>query len=169
MSIKNGCFFRETSASEIKHSEEETSLMIPGSCFNALSSKDWFFYTSHYFTFSTASTARIISFAPTSWKLWSKWHIIGVFTIGQSDAILSDCLTDLKLHSTKKFCQKLPQWGLNPWPPDHQYPALPTELARNLLEISEVSFLLFHALLLESIEHDFIKALMIHTHNQIVT
>ena len=38
-----------------------------------------------------------------------------------------------------------------------------------------VSFLLFHALLhmldllLESIEHDFIKALMIHTDNQIVT
>ena len=49
-----------------------------------------------------------------------------------------------------------------------------TELGRNLLEMSEVSFLLFHASLhmfdfLESIEHDFIKALVIHTHNQMVT
>ena len=70
-----------------------------------------------------------------------------------------------------------PEWGLNSQPPDHQSHALPTELARNLLEISEVSFLFFHAplhmfglcLFLESIEHDFIKALLIHTHNQIVT
>ena len=68
------------------------------------------------------------------------------------------------------FVKNCPQWGLNPQPPDHQSPALPNELGRNLLEISEVSFLLFHAPLhmlglwffLESIEHDFIKALMIH-------
>ena len=30
-------------------------------------------------------------------------------------------------------------------PPDHQSHALPTVLGKNLLEISEVSFLLFHA------------------------
>ena len=64
------------------------------------------------------------------------------------------------------FVKNCPEWGLNPWPPDHQSPALPTELARHLLEtISHVELCLF----LESIEHDFIKALMIHTHNQIVT
>ena len=45
------------------------------------------------------------------------------------------------------FVENCKQWGLNPRPPDHQSSALPTELARNLLEISEVSFLLFHAAL----------------------
>ena len=69
----------------------------------------------------------------------------GFFMMGQSDTFLSGYLTDLKLHSTKKNCQKLPQWGLNPRPLDHQSPALPTELGRNLLDISKVSFLLFHA------------------------
>ena len=34
------------------------------------------------------------------------FKIIRFFTIGQSDAFLSDYLTDLKLHSTNKFCQK---------------------------------------------------------------
>ena len=73
------------------------------------------------------------------------------------------------------FVKNCPQWGLNSQPPDHQSGALTTELARNLLEISEVSFvscITSHVglcLFLESIEHDFIKALMIHTHNQIVT
>ena len=43
------------------------------------------------------------------------------------------------------FVKKCPQWGLNSQPPDHQSHALLTELARNLLEMSEVSFLLFHA------------------------
>ena len=37
------------------------------------------------------------------------------------------------------------QWCLNSQTPDHQSHALPTALGRNLLEISEVSFLLFHA------------------------
>ena len=68
------------------------------------------------------------------------------FTIGLSDAFLSDFLTDIKLHSFNKinFVKNCPQWGLNSQPPDHQSGALTTELARNLLEISEVSFLLFH-------------------------
>ena len=43
------------------------------------------------------------------------------------------------------FVKNCPQWGLDSQPPDHQSGALTTELARNLLEISEVSFLLFHA------------------------
>ena len=37
-----------------------------------------------------------------------------------------------------------PQWGLNSQTLDHQSGALLTVLDRNLLEISEVSFLLFH-------------------------
>ena len=43
------------------------------------------------------------------------------------------------------FIKNCPQWGLNSQPPDHQSHALLTELGRNLLEMSEVSFLLFHA------------------------
>ena len=43
------------------------------------------------------------------------------------------------------FVKNCPQWGLKSQPPDHQSDALITELARNLLEISKVSFLLFHA------------------------
>ena len=74
------------------------------------------------------------------------------------------------------FVKKCPQWDLNSQPPDHQSNALLTVLGRNLLKISETSFLLFHAplhmlglcLFPESIEQDFIKALMIHTDNQIV-
>ena len=43
------------------------------------------------------------------------------------------------------FVKNCAQWGLNSQPPDHQSHALPTELGRNLLGISEISFLLFHA------------------------
>ena len=43
------------------------------------------------------------------------------------------------------FVKNYPQWGLNSQPPDHQSNALKTVLGKNLLEISEVSFLLFHA------------------------
>ena len=43
------------------------------------------------------------------------------------------------------FVKNCPQWGLNSQPLDHQSRALPTVPGRNLLEISEVSFLLFHA------------------------
>ena len=43
------------------------------------------------------------------------------------------------------FVKNCPIWGLNSQPPDHQSGALTTELARNRLEISEVSFLLFYA------------------------
>ena len=43
------------------------------------------------------------------------------------------------------FVKNSPQWGLSSQPTDHQFSALLTELGRNLLEISEVNFLLFHA------------------------
>ena len=43
------------------------------------------------------------------------------------------------------FIKNCPQWGLNSQPPDYQSRALPTVLGRNLLEICEVSFPLFHA------------------------
>ena len=74
------------------------------------------------------------------------------------------------------FVKNYPQRDLNLWPPDHQFNALLTVLGRNLLKISEVNFLFFHAplhmlglfLFLESIDHDFIKAFMIHKDNQIV-
>ena len=51
--------------------------------------------------------------------------VIRVFTIRRSDAFLSDYLID-----SVKNCS---QWGLNPQPPNHQFNALPTEMARNLL------------------------------------
>ena len=71
------------------------------------------------------------------------------------------------------FVKTYPQWGLNPWPPNHRS----NVLGRNLFNISEVSFILLQAplhmlelcLFLESIEQDFIKDLMIRTDNQIVT
>ena len=52
-------------------------------------------------------------------------------------------VTQIKIN----FIKNCPQWGLNSQPPDHQSHALLTVLVRNLLEIYEVSFLLFHALL----------------------
>ena len=62
-------------------------------------------------------------------------------------SIVIDCvvspsseITQLKIN----FVKNCPQWGLNPLLPDHQAHALPTELGRNLVEISQVSFLLFH-------------------------
>ena len=80
-------------------------------------------------------------------------------------------VTQIKIN----FVKNCTQWGLNSQPPNHQSRALPTVLGRNLLEISEVSFLscttshVGCCLFLESIKHAFIKALMIHTDNQIVT
>ena len=61
------------------------------------------------------------------------------------------------------FTKNSSQLDLNSQPPDHQSHALLTELGRNLLGMSEVNFLLFHAppshvglcLFLESIEHDY--------------
>ena len=62
--------------------------------------------------------------------------------IGRISVRLSD-RSEVTQHKIN-FVKKLPQWDLNPQPPDHQSHALPTELGRDLLEISEVSFLLFH-------------------------
>ena len=101
---------------------------------------------------STTDTARRRRYQGNSWKKTFEF-----FTLGLSDAFLSEDLRYLKLHSYSP-------------PPDHQSQALLTVLVRNLLEMSEVSFLLFHAPLhMESIEHDFIKALLIHINHQIAT
>ena len=101
------------------------------------------------------------------------------FTIRKSDAFLSDYLTDLKLHRTKYILSKIAASGV--WaqkPPDHQSNALPSKLDRNLLGMRFLKWALFvscttsHVGLcsfLESIEYDFIKALIIPTDNQIVT
>ena len=93
------------------------------------------------------------------------------FTVG-----VSVRLSDRSLHreEQKKFRQKLPQWGLKPGPPDLQANALPTELGRNLLGRIFLKWALFvsgttsHVGLcsfLESIEHDFIKAMKIQAGN----
>ena len=80
-------------------------------------------------------------------------------------------------HNKIIFVQNCPQWGLNAWPPDHHSNALPSELSRNLLGRRFLKWALFVScttshvglcLFLESIEHDFIKALLIHRDNQIV-
>ena len=75
------------------------------------------------------------------------------------------------------FIKNCPQWGLNPWPSDHQSHALINWARQESVtdfwsEHSFVSYTTSHAglfLFLESIQHDFTKALMIHTDNQIVT
>ena len=69
-------------------------------------------------------------------------HIVEFFTIRIS-VRLSD-RSKVTQHIIN-FVKNCPQWGLSSQPPDHQSHALPTVLGRNLLEISEVSFLLFHA------------------------
>ena len=74
---------------------------------------------------------------PYSKKLESSFSIIHLFLPNPGRI-----LPALKKKSKKKSC---PYPGLNPQPPDHQSDALLTELGRILLEISEVSFLLFHA------------------------
>ena len=93
--------------------------------------------------------------------------IIEFFTIG-----VSVRLSDRSLHreEQKKFVKNCPQWGLKPGPPDLQANALPTELGRNLLVRRFLKWALFVSCtsshiglcsFLESIEHDFIKAMKI--------
>ena len=94
---------------------------------------------------------ELCMFPLISMRIWgfSKFSLaigrgsLGFFTIGLSDIFLSDYLTDLKLHKIIFFFKNYLQWGLNLQPPDHQSHALLTVLGRNLLEISEVSFLFF--------------------------
>ena len=64
------------------------------------------------------------------------------FTIGIS-VRLSD-RSEVIQHKIN-FVKNYPHWDLNSQPPDQQSGDLTTELGRNLLEISESSFLLFHA------------------------
>ena len=76
------------------------------------------------------------------WPPWSNW----VFHVRPFRCISVRLSDRSKVTQPKiNFVKKCPQWGLNSQPPDHQSHALLTELARNLLEMSEVSFLLFHA------------------------
>ena len=94
---------------------------------------------------------------------------------------LSDYLTDVhagKRKKKKNFVKNCPQWGWNPWPPDHHSNALPTELGKNLLGWRFLKWALFvscttsHVGLcsfLESIEHDFIKAMKIQVSNWMLT
>ena len=89
---------------------------------------------------------------------------------------LSDYLTDLKLHNTN-FIKKLPLvgcelttsrssvWCSDNWASQESVGDFWSELSFVSCTTSHVGLCLF----LEPIEHDFIKALMIHTHNQIVT
>ena len=72
-----------------------------------------------------------------------------------------------------KFRQKFPPMGIETRTSDHQANALPTELGRNLLGRRFLKWTLFHVPLhmldlcsfLESIEHDFIKAMKIQASN----
>ena len=79
-------------------------------------------------------------------------------------------------HDTR-FCQIIGhvsmQWGWNPRPLDHQSNALPTEFGRNLLGrflkralfVSSTTSHVGLRLFLESVEHDFIKAMKIQASN----
>ena len=68
------------------------------------------------------------------------------FTLGLFDAFSVRLSDRSKVTQNKiNFVKNCPQWDLNSQPPDHQSHALVTELGRNLLEMSGVSFLLFHA------------------------
>ena len=111
-------------------------------------------------------------------KYWTKKEPFGFFhdrPIWRISVRLSDRSSYTE---QKKFHQKIaPQWGLNPWPPDHHSHALPTELGSNMLGMRFLKWALFVSyttshvglcLFLESTEHDFIKTLMIHTDNKIV-
>ena len=98
----------------------------------------------------------------------------GFFTIHVS-VILSD--RSPRREEQKKIIKNCSQWGWNPWPPDHQDNALPTELGRNLLgrwllkwdlfvscTTSQVGLCSF----LESIEHD-LKVMKIQAGNWMLT
>ena len=122
-----------------------------------------------------------------NWQCSQVWIIpdeIGLLTllrltIGVLTIRISVRLSDRSKVTQNKinFVKNCPQWGLNPWPSDHHFDALPTGLGSCVLGRRFLKWALCHALLnivelclfLESIEHDFTKALMIQTDNQIVT
>ena len=89
--------------------------------------------------YKNARNANFVLFMKNSIIIFD--HLNKFFTIRISDR-LSDRskVTKNKINCVKNF----PYWCLNSQP-DHQSHALLTELVRNLLEMSEVSFLLFHA------------------------
>ena len=70
------------------------------------------------------------------------WEVIEFFTIRITVRLsVRSKVTQNKIN----FVKNCTQWSLNSQPPDYQSHALPTVLGRNLLEIAEVSFLLFQA------------------------
>ena len=109
----------------------------------------------------------------------TSWSSINgrVFTIRKSDTFLSDYLTDLKLHRPKNILSKIGPAGfelMTSWSSVSCSANWTREesVGDFWSELSFVSCTTLHvglSLFLESIGHDFIKALMIHTHNQIVT
>ena len=110
-------------------------------------------------------------FVRLSCKIHFVWETVGFFTIRNFCQIIWQIWS---YTAQNKFHQNLLLVGFEPTTSLSSVSC--SELGRNLLEISKVSFLLFHAslhiglcLFLESIEHDFMKALMIHTDNQVVT
>ena len=107
-----------------------------------------------------------------TWSIpfWSLWHS------GFHDTRFCQIFWQIFIQgrAQKKIHQKLPLWGLNPQPLDHHSNIL-LRLGRRSVEqeISEVSFVSCTTshigLILETVEYDFKKALMIHTDNKIVT
>ena len=107
-------------------------------------------------------------------KCWNH-TAIEFFTIG-----VFVRLSDRSLHreEQKNFVKNCPQWGWKPGLQDLQANALPTELGRNLLGRRFLKWALFvscttsHVGLcsfLESIEHDFIKAMKIQAGSWMLT
>ena len=121
----------------------------------------------------TGNWTHIDSVCTNSKKCTSRVFAIEFFTIG-----VSVRFSDRSLHreEQKKIRQKLPP--VKPGPLDLQANALPTELGRNLLGSRFLKWALFvscttsHVGLcsfLESIEHDFIKAMKIQAGNWMLT
>ena len=85
---------------------------------------------------------KIVEFISITFTMYAIW----VFHVGPIWRIFCQIIWQIESYTAQnKFRQKLSPVGLNSQPPDHQFHALLTELGRNLLAMSEVSFLLFHA------------------------
>ena len=86
------------------------------------------------------------NFLPSSSRTLCLWLDTRVFhnkEISHISVRLSD-RSEVTRHKIN-FAKNCPQLDLNPQLLDHHSHAMPTKLGRILLEISEVSFLLFHA------------------------
>ena len=158
----------------------------------------WLLLVFHYYNYKFDKFDKFnIQFNKRCFKLWMGvfdrtplwnltrifWHHRKVWTsckacTSNDSGSWSDYLTDLYTGKSKKnFIKNCPQWGLKPEPLHLQANALPTELSQESVgqEISEVNFVsctTSHVGLcsfLESIEHDFIKAMKILAGNWMLT